>query len=75
MKMAEFNAVCPYEIGDKINAVKAVNGKMFSIGTATITDIACTHYVKSGKIVFTYELDNCGQYAPLIDLRSREKKQ
>lgn len=46
MQMAAFNAVCPYEIGDKINAVKAVNGQMFSVGVSTITDIACTHYVK-----------------------------
>lgn len=49
MQMAAFNAVCPYEIGDKINAVKAVNGQLFSVGVSTITDIACTHYVKAGK--------------------------
>ena len=47
MQMAAFNAVCPYEIGDKINAVKAVNGQLFSVGVSTITDIACTHYGKS----------------------------
>lgn len=75
MQMAAFNAVCPYEIGDKINAVKAVNGQLFSVGVSTITDIACTHYVKRGEVVFTYELDNCGQYAPLVDLRSPEMKQ
>lgn len=74
MQMAAFNAVCPYEIGDKINAVKAINGQMFSVGVATITDIACTHYVKSGKVVFTYELDNCGQFAPLVDLRDQQKR-
>lgn len=39
MQMAAFNAVCPYEIGDKINAVKAVNGQLFSVGVSTITDI------------------------------------
>lgn len=75
MQMAEFNAVCSYEIGDKINKVKAVNGQLFSVGVSTITDIACTHYVKSGKVVFTYELDNCGQYVTLVDLGRPEKKQ
>ena len=74
MQMAAFNAVCPYEIGDKINAVKAVNGQMFSVGVSTITDIACTHYIKSGKIVFTYELNHSGQYAPLVDLKDAVKQ-
>ena len=80
MKMAAFNAVCPYEIGDKITVAmaiptaKAVNGQIFSAGIATITDIACTHYIKNGKIEFTYELDNSGQYAPLLDLRDAAKR-
>ena len=75
MQMAEFNAVCQHEIGDKINVVKAINGQMSYVGVSTITDIACTHYVKSGEVKFTYELDNCGQYAPLVDLRSQKKNQ
>lgn len=74
MQMAAFNAVCPYEIGDKINAVKAVNGQMFSVGVSTITDIACTHYVKSGKVVFTYELNNSGQYALPMDVKDALKQ-
>ncbi len=76
MQMAAFNAVCPYEIGDKIKVAipapagkTAIDGQMFSVGVATITDIACTHYVKKGKIVFTYELNNSGHYAPLMDLK------
>lgn len=75
MQMAAFNAVCPYEIGDKIKvaipapAEKTADGKMFSVMTATITDIACTHYVKKGKVVFTYELNNSGHYAPLMDVK------
>lgn len=73
MQMAAFNAVCPYEIGDKIKvaipAERTADGQMFSVGVATITDIACTHYVKKGKIVFTYELDNSGHYAQLMDLK------
>jgi len=70
MQIAAFNAKCPYEIGDRVNVIKTAgsngNGQIFSVGTATITDIACTHYLKSGKILFTYELDGSGQYAPLI---------
>lgn len=75
MQMAAFNAVCPYEIGDKIKvaipapAGKTADGQLFSVGVATITDIACTHYIKSGKIIFTYELNNSGQYAPLMDVK------
>jgi hypothetical protein len=72
MKMAAFNAVCPYEIGDKvkiIEAVKGSDGQLFTSRVATITDIACTHYIKSRKIVFTYELDNGGEYAPLVSLK------
>ena len=80
MKMAAFNAVCPYEIGDKIKvaipaqAEKAADGQLFSVGVATITDIACTHYIKSGKIIFTYELNNSGQYAPLLDVKDALKR-
>lgn len=74
MQMTAFNAVCPYEIGDRIKvaipipAEEAADGKMFSVGVATITDIACTHYVKKGTIIFTYELDNSGHYAQLMDI-------
>ena len=80
MQMAAFNAVCPYEIGDKIKVVipaqkgNIEDGKMISVGVATITDIACTHYIKSGKIVFTYELNHSGQYAPLVDLKDAVKQ-
>lgn len=80
MKMAAFNAVCPYEIGDKIKVAipaqteKKADGQLFSVGVATITDIACTHYIKSGKIVFTYELNNNGQYAPLMDVKDALKR-
>lgn len=70
MKMAAFNAVCPYEIGDKVKVLKQVQvtplAKGYVIEIATITDIACTHYIKAGKIEFKYELDNSGEYIPLI---------
>lgn len=75
MVTAAFGAKCPCEIGDKINAVKAADGKLYSLGVSTITDIACTYYLKRGKAVFTYGLDSCGQYAPVRDLRSREKEE
>lgn len=81
MQMAAFNAVCPYEIGDKIKvaipapAGKTSDGQLFSVGVATITDIACTHYIKSGKIIFTYELNNSGQYAPLMDVKDALKQE
>ena len=81
MQMAAFNAVCPYEIGDKIKvaipaqAGKTADGQLFSVGVATITDIACTHYIKSGKIIFTYELNNSGQYATLMDVKDALKQE
>lgn len=77
MQMAAFNAVCPYEVGDKIKVVipAPVGRTAYSVVAATITDIACTHYIKSGKIIFTYELDNSGQYVPLADLGSPGEKQ
>jgi hypothetical protein len=55
MQVAAFNATCPVEIGDVIK--DANTGRV-----ATITDIACIHYVKAGKIEFRYELDGSGQY-------------
>lgn len=72
MKLAAFNAVCPYEIGDRVRVIKAVNGQMCSVGVSTITDIACTHYIRAGKIDFTYELDGCGHYAPLQEVGKPE---
>lgn len=78
MKMAAFNAICPLEIGDKVIKVQGSNEvvyipanrikAVFIQGPAqvhTVTDIACTHYIKAGKIAFSYELDNSGGYAEL----------
>lgn len=58
MKLASFNAKCPFEIGDIIVISDGIR-KIES----TITDIACTHYVKSGNIQFFYEFNNSGKYA------------
>lgn len=69
MKVAAFSAKCPYEIGDKIQVIKEVNAggkKQYMTEPATITDIACTHYLKSGEVLFTYEIDGSGTYIPLV---------
>jgi len=55
MQFAAFNARCPFEIGDKVQDRRA--GLIH-----TITDIACIHYLKTGRIEFRYELDGNGQY-------------
>lgn len=73
MKLAAFNAVCPYEIGDKVVILEAAgkndNGVMHIQREGTITDIACTHYIKSGKVVFTYELNGSGKYERILTLQ------
>lgn len=71
MQIAAFSAKSPYEIGDRIRVLMAAgqneNGVLFATRIATITDIACTHYLREGKVLFTYELDGSGKYAPLLD--------
>lgn len=57
MKVTQFNAYCPLEIGDKI---KDTAGAVHEV-----TDIACVHYVRAGKVEFRFELDRSGQYFPL----------
>lgn len=56
MKFAAFNAVCNYKIGDRV-VIAQPEGSI-----KTITDIACIHYVKSGKVEFLYELNDSGTY-------------
>ena len=56
MKYAEFKAVCPYEIGDKIKAIQEEREEVH-----TITDIVCMHYLKTGAVQFLFELDNSGK--------------
>jgi len=54
MKLAAFNAVCPFEIGDKIGMRKnacAVGGRTLDvIVERTITDIVCMHSVKADPL-------------------------
>jgi hypothetical protein len=54
MQFSAFNALCPFEIGDR---VKNLDGKIL-----TITDIAVIHYVRLKKVDFMYEFDNSGKY-------------
>ncbi len=57
MRKSQFNAFCPVEIGDKL---RDTQGRVH-----TITDIACVHYVRAGKVEFRFELDRSGVYSPI----------
>ncbi|WP_289026635.1 hypothetical protein [uncultured Flavonifractor sp.] len=71
MKLAAFNATCPFEIGDKIKSRRRATpgeAEAFRLDPAavveeehTITDIVCEHSVKHGTVTFLYELDNSGK--------------
>lgn len=52
MRKAAFMAVCPFELGDSI----LKNGTR-----KTITDILVVHSLKTGQVIFLYELDNSGR--------------
>jgi hypothetical protein len=54
---ARFNAFCTFEIGDRIRDTAS--------RVHEITDIACVHYVRTGKVEFRFELDRSGTYAPI----------
>lgn len=73
MKVAAFNAVCPYEIGDRVVILEAAgkneNGVMYVQRDGVITDIACTHYIKSGEVIFAYELNGSGKYEKIMTLK------
>lgn len=73
MQMAAFSARSPYEIGDKIQVLttagKNQDRVLYMTTCATITDIACTHYLRENRVLFTYELDGSGEYIPLITAR------
>jgi len=42
MQLTQFNAYCPFEVGDRI---RDTAGRVH-----TITDIACVHYVRGGNV-------------------------
>ena len=70
MQMAAFSAKCPYEIGDRVVVIEVAgtneNGVMYTQREGVITDIACTHFQRENRVLFTYELDGSGEYIPLI---------
>ena len=86
METAVFKAVCPLEIGDTvaIGVGKTAAGvrtayylpagmEVVVAGTVsihTVTDISTTHYLKSGKTVFRYELNGSGRYEVLNGRRT-----
>ena len=73
MQVAAFSARSPYEIGDKIQVItpagKNQEGALYMTTEGVITDIACTHYIKTGKIIFTYELNGSGKYERIMSLK------
>lgn len=69
MKKVEFNAFCPYEVGDKINMKCGSRSQV-----RTITDIACSHYIQSDKVEFTYELDGDGIYLREQDIQDEAER-
>lgn len=81
MKLAAFNATCPFEIGDKIKSrrrVKPGEAETFRLDPAavveevrTITDVVCQHSTQTGETVFLYELDGRG---PLVRLEAPPRK-
>lgn len=83
MKYAAFQAVSPFEIGDRIKA--HIAREMGRTGTGekilaeegievhTITDIACIHSLKTGSVIFRYELDHSGCYIELHPIRRIEE--
>lgn len=63
MKMAIFNARCPFEIGDKV--IDGGTGRK-----KTITDIVCMHYVRNGRVEFLFEFDNSGNLVKILSEES-----
>ena len=76
MQVAAFSIKCPYEIGDKIQVVKEIyidGRKQYVMELETITDIACTHYLKDGKVLFTYELGGSGKYVSFMTVQEARR--
>lgn len=75
MKLAAFNATCPFEIGDKIVTGREIHPPelafKFPAAVRTITDIVCQYSAQTGEAVFLYELDGRG---PLVRLEAPPRK-
>ena len=71
-----FTARCPLELGDTVailpgkaatiyylpDGVKLDEETAKTAELHTVTDIAATHYLKTQKVVFSYQLDNTEDY-------------
>ena len=73
MQMAAFSAKSPYEIGDRVVVLEVAgkneNGVMYTQREGVVTDIACTHYIKTGEVIFSYELNGSGKYERIMPLK------
>ncbi len=66
MKLAAFQAWCPFEIGDTVP---------YQGDKRRITDIACIHHVKDNTVEFMYELDGSGELVRLSDRKEAQKSE
>lgn len=66
MVTAQFNAYCPFEIGDKF--LDQSSERVY-----TITDIMCVHIVRTGTVKFRYELNYSGRFVELECVKRQEK--
>lgn len=78
MTTIKISACCPYEIGDKIVTEREIHPPelafKFPAAVRTITDIVCQHSVKTGEILFLYELDNSGKLVVIAAAEERRAK-
>ena len=78
MTTIKISASCPYEIGDKIVTGREIHPPelafKFPAAVRTITDIVCQHSVKTGEILFLYELDNSGKLVVIAAAEERRAK-
>ena len=65
MQFASFKARCPAQIGDHVIVRETSTAGMTVTRERVVTDIAITHFVREGRIEFSYELDNSHKYVRL----------
>ena len=77
MKIAEFRAFCPHEIGDAL-IVRIIDKtcKIPYLSTqddfCTITNIMCLHSLKDQTVQFMYELDGSEKYVLYMKIDANE---
>ena len=65
MQFASFKARCPAQVGDRVVVRETTPAGMSVTRERVVTDIAITHFVREGRIEFSYELDNSHKYVRL----------